>query len=159
MGPSQAGEAAYWIEVARSALSAGLRPRAEETLERAERLGLDHTLSHAAALIRQELGQCQAAVDILTRLIDRNPHDASIYADRGLCQQILGRGESAIRDLRRALELDPACLAAALTLGSILSSAGRLEEARRVYVEAEEASAGSSHPLRRELIRSRAALR
>ncbi len=145
-----------WLEMSSTARSLNQTAAARRALARAEGLPLDPKERHRVALMRHALGQTEAAVGILTRLISRGPAGAELYADRGVFRELLGERGRAIEDFRRALALDPRCLPAALSLGAILSGSQRKDEARRVYDEALEAVEGTSPPLLSELKRVRA---
>jgi tetratricopeptide (TPR) repeat protein len=121
-------------------------------LERA-RLRKSQASRHRAALALQMGGDCANAVQELTRLLARAPVAArpSIYSDRAVCQQALGRPEAAVEDLRKALAQDPGHAAAALSLGALHLGSARPDLAKAVYSRAYAASASVGGPLRERL--------
>ena len=58
-----------------------------------------------------------------------SPGTAWCYHDRARAEEALGQGERALSDYSRALELDPALMAAALNRGTLSYKAGRHEDA------------------------------
>ena len=58
-----------------------------------------------------------------------NPGSAQVYHERALLMRILGRIDDAIRDLERAVELDPLSLPYNNALANAFTAAGRYEEA------------------------------
>jgi tetratricopeptide (TPR) repeat protein len=89
--------------------------------------------AHRAALLFEELGDRRGARALLDALAARLPRDASVLADRALCEFESGEGSLAAADLERAIDLDPSRLASYLSLGAVYESQGRESDARRVY--------------------------
>lgn len=117
-------------------------------------------LEDRAALARlyAELGEHGKALTLLDELVRRAPGDATARNDRGVALLLLGRRMEAEAELRRALELDPGRLAAALSLGTLLSSTGRGAQAREVYDRALAAPPSSDVAMRGRLIAERTRL-
>ncbi len=63
------------------------------------------------------------------RCVERFPHDAVLYSDRGVARFQLGQRDGAVSDFRKAAELRPGFLEARLSLASALAAQGRLKEA------------------------------
>jgi tetratricopeptide (TPR) repeat protein len=100
----------------------GWRARAEESGRKARAL--------------QEQGQHARALELLDRLVRESPGAARPLGDRGVLKLLMGRRAEAEADLRAALAAQPDFSSAVLSLGSLLSSTGRREEALRLYDEA-----------------------
>jgi tetratricopeptide (TPR) repeat protein len=103
----------------------------EEALARAD---LDADPDNSKALtklgeIELERGRPAEAQARFARALVRNPSDATLYYNQGLCEQRLGNGGRAEALYRRALELGPAYLDARLNLGMVLLDQRRWDEA------------------------------
>lgn len=96
---------------------------------------------------------------LLDELVRREPGEAKWRNDRGVTLLLLGRPEEAAADLRLALAKDPGLLTAALSLGTLLSSTGRVPEARAVYDRALADGRAGDPAVRAKLLDERDALR
>jgi hypothetical protein len=99
-------------------------------------------VSVAAALHNR--GRSQEAYDLLAPAMAAGLRTAQAHHLMGLIQLKLGDPASCERDLRAALQLEPAAAPAARALSGLLKGQGRIEEALRVQTDQVEVSAG--HP-------------
>jgi tetratricopeptide (TPR) repeat protein len=111
------------------------------------------------ARLRMSMGEYAESLKILNELIAREPENARWRNDRGVVLILLGRKEEAIADRRLSLDKDPGMLSAALSLGTLLSSTGRTNEARGVYDRALARSGAGDSPTRQKIVVERGALR
>lgn len=116
------GDPDVWIEQADADRQAGQRALALAGLGRARMLARDPARRRRIALMDQELGDYDDALDILTRLTRETPTDASLWKDAGICQYRAGKSAQAQRSLREALRLDPGLLEASQSLKAILAA-------------------------------------
>jgi tetratricopeptide (TPR) repeat protein len=124
----------YFVGLARRALD---EEQAIAAFQRAA--ALDPELE--AALQRQaeiavERGEAGRALAELSSLAERDPRDAAHHANLALALLSERRLTEAEAAARRALELDPALVAAWDTLGNTLHDLGRLAEARDAFLSA-----------------------
>jgi len=137
----------------------GRRAVALRCMARAEALGPEPAVRHRLALAYQSLRECGQAVRLLEGLSRERPGAAVYLKDKAVCEYLLGREVEAVRDLERALALDPGGLAAALSLGSIHARARRRSQALEVYEAALRAPADPRQAgLRRQVREAREAL-
>ncbi|MBI5209584.1 MAG: tetratricopeptide repeat protein [Elusimicrobia bacterium] len=147
-------------ELASAAWSSGQRDAALRALSRAESLRPDERNRHRMAILHMELGRHRPALELLDGLVREHPVDGRYLSDRGIVKEYLGLRKEALRDLRSALERDPGCLPAALSLGGIYSSQGRPREALAVYDKAlSRPSSAELRPLRERVLAERAKLK
>ncbi|MGI9518488.1 MAG: tetratricopeptide repeat protein [Pirellulaceae bacterium] len=83
------------------------------------------------------LGQYDKAVEDFNALIERKPM-ATLHNNRALCHQAMGSPNSARRDFRRALELDPSLTGVLLSLGKLEARLGNPVQARKYFVQYNE---------------------
>ncbi|MGB3693381.1 MAG: tetratricopeptide repeat protein [Spirulinaceae cyanobacterium] len=78
-------------------------------------------------------GDYQTAITILTQLIERNPHNASNYNNRGLMYSKNGQLSEAIADLSQAIEINPRLDNAYNNRANCYASQGNLAAALKDY--------------------------
>lgn len=88
-------------------------------------------------------GDYNAAIAILTRLIDRNPTDAANYNNRGLIYFQSGQMEQAIADYNTALQLNPHLDSAYNNRANYYAALGKLVEAISDYEQAIDLNFGN----------------
>ncbi len=115
--------AGVWIGQARVAGGRGEAGLARELLSRGLALGPRSSDLHAAALLRQQLGDHVGAKELLDKLVGSHPREALYVKDRALSAYLEGDIGTAIRDLERAAQLDPGLLEAYVSLAA--AHAGR----------------------------------
>jgi len=104
---------------------------ARRTVERALELdptGIEANLAMADLLLFIDW-DFERAREAFEKAVAANPGFAQVYHERALVMRILGRIDDAIRDLQRAVELDPLSLPYNNALANALTAAGRYEEA------------------------------
>lgn len=82
-------------------------------------------------------GRHQEAVDAFARAIAVEPRDPSLHLGAGLAAYLLGRHAAAQQSLERTLDLAPGYTTASLLLGEILTRAGDVDGALRIYEAAQ----------------------
>lgn len=80
-------------------------------------------------------GAPEAAVELLRELAIEDPEDVETLVDLGAALAFLDRLDESVAALRRARELAPASLTAAVGLAEALELSGQASEARTLYVE------------------------
>lgn len=100
-----------------------------------ERKPDDPEALHLLGLILARTGRPEG-LDLLDRSIERAPRHAAFLNNRAQILAEAGRGDEALRDLRRAVMLEPRFHAAYCHLGSLLRRLGRLEEALAAFRKA-----------------------
>jgi tetratricopeptide (TPR) repeat protein len=80
-------------------------------------------------------GLFHEALEALNRSIEAGPTPEA-YINRGVVHAITGNPDEALRDLTRAIDLDPSSPDAFVNRGNLLLKAGRSEEARRDFQRA-----------------------
>lgn len=128
--------AASWADLAEASLGSGAEAEGKRCLDKAAGLDGPPNDLRRVALMYQGLRDYPAALRLWNRLIAANPPDALWLKDRGVLHGMLGDRERALADLRAALSLDPDCLEAALSLGSLYAAQGEQARALRLYDEA-----------------------
>lgn len=104
----------------------------------------------ALAIALTEVGQHGAAIELLTKLSQRNPQDASAKARLGVALGVAGRDDEALSVLAQALALEPDSAQAHVGVGLIQHKRGQWSEAAEAFRRAERlapASATSSFNL------------
>lgn len=81
-------------------------------------------------------GEADSAAPMLTELIRSYPNFAEAHHQRGQAHYLNGEYPSALRDARRATELNPCHFAAFALLGHAHSGLGRYDDALHAYREA-----------------------
>ena len=94
------------------------------------------------------------ALDLLAPLLDRYGNSADFLHEIAQCQGAVGRGDDAVRSLRRAIEIDPKHAGAWQSLGHQLAVAGDEEGSKRAFEQHFELS--TPHP---ELVEANRLLR
>lgn len=88
-------------------------------------------LTKVAPLIHEE--EIDSVVPLLTSLIKSFPNYAEAYHQRSQANYLLGRYEAAMRDARRATEMNPYHFGALANLANCLVALGRYDEALAAY--------------------------
>lgn len=104
--------------------------------------GLLEALNNRIAAL-YELGRFKDAEAAARSAIEIHPDEAALHVNLGNVLLHSGKGRPAIRSFRKALECDPACPEANLTLATLLGETRRLGEAL-AYLEHEIAVKGES---------------
>lgn len=100
---------------------------------RAGRVESDAEERWRAAIAHQRLGEYPQALTLLDRLVREQPGGARWLGDRGVLHLLMGKREAGVRDLQKAIALDPGFLSPYLSLGGLYESEGRRQDARRLY--------------------------
>ncbi|MSO18954.1 MAG: tetratricopeptide repeat protein [Acidobacteria bacterium] len=88
-----------------------------------------------------KLGQYDAAEDVFRRAIVLDPRNAWLYEIRGGSRRVAGKRNLAMTDLKTSIELNPTtAVYERLSLGYLLESQGKLDEAIALYRKASEIS-------------------
>lgn len=88
-------------------------------------------LTRIAPLIHEE--EIDSVVPLLTTLIKSFPAFAEAYHQRSQAQYLLGRYEAALRDAKRAIDMNPVHFGAMANMANCLVALGRYEEALETY--------------------------
>ena len=132
------------LEQARDFFLAGVRHYQKGNFERAQAQftaslalvpGRTSTLTNLGAT-RLKLGRMQDAIDVLTEVLDREPHNVDALGHCAAAHAELGHSEQALALLERALAADPSLATAWVLRGTLLREAGRAQEAARSYERA-----------------------
>ena len=115
------------LEGARKHLGKALA--AEPQHRRARRLKADLSLDAGKPLV---------ALELVEALIAEAPGAGSLYNRRGLIREALGHHAEALKDYRRAAELEPGSHQPQLNLGRLLRDAGKLERALLAFGRAKQ---------------------
>ncbi len=83
------------------------------------------------ALLR--LGKMDEADDFLKRELKARPDDADLLVSRAILEMRRNEKEKAIRDLRKAIKIDPFHMLARKNLGQLLQQEENFDEAEKVY--------------------------
>ncbi|MBI3552136.1 MAG: tetratricopeptide repeat protein [Elusimicrobia bacterium] len=149
---AQPSNATVWVDMASLATS---REESLRDLAQARKLKTDFDDRRRIALLYQDLRDYRTALGLLERLAQEHREDASLRADRGLCEYLNGRVAEAIADLETALGLDRRLVSAHVTLASIYAAQGRYDQALKVYDRALSLDLSADPALRRRLIDTR----
>jgi predicted O-linked N-acetylglucosamine transferase (SPINDLY family) len=122
-------------------LAMGVRNHQTGNLSQAEQLYrqvLQANPAHPHALyllgmLALQVGQSQAAVDLLGRAVALAPHVPEFHATLAAAYATLGRTEEAIASCRQVLALRPDSPDAHFNLGNVLNQANRLQEAADTF--------------------------
>ena len=96
------------VAAAQAARADGRLGEARDHYGRAVKASPDSGFLHRdLADVERRLGHGERARVLLNRAVDLDPQDARAYAMRGELGEAAGEPESALRDYRRALEIDP----------------------------------------------------
>jgi len=107
--------------------------------------GLTQAQTLAAEGDRQfEAGHYAQAIPLYQRALQADGSDADSHNDLGLALHYVGRSEEAVKELVMATELAPSFPNAWLSLGFVLSSLGRHEEARPALEHVVKIARGSA---------------
>ncbi|WP_017713535.1 tetratricopeptide repeat protein [Prochlorothrix hollandica] len=88
----------------------------------------------ASAAVRH--GDYGTAIDVLTQVLQQQPHSAMDYNNRGFVYLKLGQEAAALADLNQALALDPSLDSAYNNRGNYYAQQGRLTQALNDYHQA-----------------------
>ncbi|MBK9075654.1 MAG: tetratricopeptide repeat protein [Flavobacteriales bacterium] len=88
--------------------------------------------------VHMALGNYETALTVYTDLVEREPHAAKAYCNRGIAQSKLGAQEAAVADLSKALLLDPDLTMAYGSRAIALIALDRRDEACQDLVQARE---------------------
>ncbi|MFC1679801.1 tetratricopeptide repeat protein, partial [Elusimicrobiota bacterium] len=132
-GATSALSCEHWLDVSYAAVASKERGAALQALDRARGLGPGSGEKRRMARYLQDLKEYERALRVLDGLAVERPGDAGLLADRGVLKALMGRREAAVADLRAAIESDAGLLGAYVTLGGLLGSSGKGEEALRLY--------------------------
>ncbi len=124
------------LDRAEAAAAAGDRSGAAALLSGATDAGLVEGEARRLVLLRQALGQHDAALAIVERRLRARPGDARWLNDRGVLRSLVGAEEEAARDWKASIARDPDFPAPYLSLGSLYASTGRANEALALYERA-----------------------
>ncbi|MDD5627717.1 MAG: hypothetical protein PHU21_01540 [Elusimicrobia bacterium] len=124
------------LDLADAAARTGERSAALRFVARAGRLEAGAREQGRIAMVLQQLGRRREALAVLDGLARAYPGQARWLSDRGVLKMLMGDRRAAAEDLARAVELDPGYLPASLSLGAVYASAGRRQEAIRLYQRA-----------------------
>jgi tetratricopeptide (TPR) repeat protein len=95
------------------------------------------------------------AVHLLDTVVDSGRAFADVHHLLGVCLSLLGQPERALRELDRALELNPRYMEALIHRGLVLNELGRTEEAEEAFASAgsqlERSTAGLPTPIAAQL--------
>lgn len=94
---------------------------------------VDYLVWQATALIRAEA--YRDALPVLNAVLERSPDNARARANLGLVWHRLGSPQTAISELRTALQLDSGCDAIRRNLAELLMERGALDEAEALWRE------------------------
>jgi len=72
-------------------------------------------------------------VETIRKMLQKTPDDVFLRYSLGMEYAVAGRFDEAAAEFKRCIELDEAYLAAYVEHGKCLRSAGRLDEARKVF--------------------------
>jgi tetratricopeptide (TPR) repeat protein len=95
------------------------------------------------------------AVHLLDTVVDSGRAFADVHHLLGVCLSLLGQPDRALRELDRALELNPQYMEALIHRGLVLNELGRTEEAEEAFASAgsqlERSTAGLPTPIAAQL--------
>ncbi|MBI5211362.1 MAG: tetratricopeptide repeat protein [Elusimicrobia bacterium] len=148
-------KAGQWVELGRVAGEAGEKGLAVKCLDRAQAAGAEAEELRMIAMRYQGLKEYGKALGILDGLAAREPGKGTCLGDRGVLKWLMGDSEGAAADLREAVRLEPENPEMALSLGSVLESAGKEGEALKVYEDALRLAGAWSPEANRTLLRLR----
>ncbi|HYV35764.1 MAG TPA: tetratricopeptide repeat protein [Gemmataceae bacterium] len=119
------------------ALTRALELHLAGDFERAEAIYRDILLAnpwqaeslHFLGVLLSQRGQHEAALELMHRSIDLQPHNALFYCDLGVTYQSLGKVEAAAASLEKSIVLQPDYAEGHGALGVALSDLGRIDQA------------------------------
>ncbi len=137
----QADEGIVPIKDVESALKKGEYQEALSLFHDVEKLDAWYEMFlYGTALLMS--GDLNEAADVLDTAISLEGNVSELWVQRAIVEQERGDGETALRLLKVALELDPRSAMALLNVGYAYESLGRFEDARIAYSEYLRASSG-----------------
>lgn len=138
------GYAQAWCNLGEWHLTKGDAAAALEDFDQALKLecGLLEALNNRVAAL-YELGRLKDAEAAAKAALEIYPNEAALHVNLGNVLLHSGKGRPAIKCFRKALECDPACPEALLTLATLLGETHHLGEAI-AYLEHEIAAKGKS---------------
>src|SRR5690242_18327997 len=87
-------------------------------------------------LLMRDTGRLEIGAQLISSAIESNNTVAQFHANLGETNRRLNRNEAAVDSLRKALRLDPSLIDVYNTLGVILKSLGKPDEAIAAFSEA-----------------------
>src|SRR5262245_52332675 len=102
---------------------------------------------HLLGVLAQQVGQPQAAIDLIGRAIAVNPNVALFHSNIAESYRTLGRLSDAENAARQAIKIDPKLGAAHVNLGTILYDQKRMDEAAEAMQKALKLEPESTAPL------------
>lgn len=138
------GYAQAWCNLGEWHLTRGDAAAALENFDQALKLerGLLEALNNRVAAL-YELGRLKDAETAAKTALEIYPNEAALHVNLGNVLLHSAKGRPAIKSFRKALECDPACPEALLTLATLLGETHHLGEAL-AYLEHEIAAKGES---------------
>lgn len=88
---------------------------------------------HFLGVLAYQVGQNEAAVELIGKAINVYPTSSPMYCNRGLALQALGKLDAAVESYQRALELQSDYADAYYNLGNTLQEQGKLDSAIENY--------------------------
>jgi len=83
-----------------------------------------------------QVGDGEKAAAVFRDALTRNPRDGALHFGAGVAAHLLGRESDAMTSLKRALELEPRLIDAAVLLGEIQHHEGEIDAAIQTYERA-----------------------
>jgi tetratricopeptide (TPR) repeat protein len=90
-------------------------------------------------------GDGERAAAVFRETLTRNPRDPTLHFGAGVAAHLLGRESDAMTSLKRALELEPRLVDAAVLLGEIQHREGDIDAAIRTYERALKGAPANTH--------------
>lgn len=113
-------DACTWVEQAEEHLAHGETEQARDCYNLALAHAPDHLIAHAGlARVLRDAGNPKVALDHVRHALRISPRDATLYFELAVVCSGLDDVPGSMAAYERALELDPACVAACINLGLI----------------------------------------
>ncbi len=87
------------------------------------------------AIVYQSMGEYEKALKIFNKLILKNPHNASLYNDRGVLFRFLNENTKAEKDFENGIKLAPSNYEVLFNLASVKSVLGKKTDAKALFAE------------------------
>lgn len=133
MQQSAPQDAGLWLLRAHAEAESGDAKKALDSTGKAVELKPAPDRLREAALLYQDLKEFPSAARLFGQLAQNAPAAAGPLQDLAVCEYLQGSADQAIKDLRKAIEIEPALMSPYLSLGSILSATHQDAEALKVY--------------------------